>query len=61
MTARSGTNALVLESRRSGLVQIGKLGTLELQPGFFVYVGRAHGPGGVATRRKSSATLSTNP
>jgi Uri superfamily endonuclease len=31
-------------------VQIGRLGRLRLAPGFYVYVGSAGGPGGVAAR-----------
>ena len=34
-----GTYALVLESRTESAVQVGRCGTLLVQPGFFVYVG----------------------
>jgi Uri superfamily endonuclease len=45
-----GTYALILFCPRGKLVQIGKLGSLELRRGFYVYVGSALGPGGVRAR-----------
>lgn len=36
-------------SERAEIV-VGKLGVLEAQPGYYVYVGSAFGPGGVAAR-----------
>ena len=48
--ARPGTYALVLSSRSTDLIQIGRLGALQLQSGFYVYVGSALGPGGVRAR-----------
>ena len=30
----------------AAFIPIGKLGSLRLQPGFYMYVGSAHGPGG---------------
>jgi len=45
-----GTYALVLESRTETAVQVGRCGTLLVQPGFFVYVGSALGPGGLCAR-----------
>ena len=45
-----GTYALVLSSRASGYVRVGRLGRLRLQPGFYVYVGSALGSGGVRAR-----------
>ena len=48
--ARPGTYVLVLSSRSTDLVQIGRLGALQLQSGFYVYVGSALGPGGVRAR-----------
>jgi len=45
-----GTYALVL--RDSGRLEmlVGRLGTLAVEPGFYVYVGSALGPGGLASR-----------
>jgi Uri superfamily endonuclease len=48
--AYPGTYALVLASSVDALVRVGKLGRLHLQPGFYVYVGSAHGPGGLQAR-----------
>lgn len=45
-----GTYALLLEPARSGEVEIGARGTLVLEPGRYVYVGSALGPGGLAAR-----------
>ncbi len=45
-----GTYALVLTPRRTGTIRIGQLGELQLQPGFYVYVGSAFGPGGIRAR-----------
>ena len=48
--ARPGTYVLVLSSRLTDLIQIGRLGDLQLRSGFYVYVGSALGPGGVGAR-----------
>jgi Uri superfamily endonuclease len=50
MTAQPGTYMLILAANAAGTVRIGKLGTLPLQPGFYLYVGSAFGPGGLAAR-----------
>jgi Uri superfamily endonuclease len=45
-----GTYALVLESARARRLPVGRLGSIGLRPGFYVYVGSALGPGGLAAR-----------
>ncbi len=40
----------MLRSLRAGELEIGRLGSLELLPGCYVYVGSALGPGGVRAR-----------
>lgn len=50
LTPESGTYALILSSTKVAPVRIGKLGSLQLQPGFYVYVGSAHGSGGLRAR-----------
>lgn len=45
-----GTYALVLRSDSSGEVQIGRWDRLIVEPGYYVYVGSARGPGGVRAR-----------
>ena len=45
-----GTYALILSSPAPRSVVVGKLGTLKLKPGFYIYVGSAFGPGGLRAR-----------
>jgi len=48
--ARPGTYALILPSSVRRRVEIGKLGRLDVESGFYVYIGSAFGPGGLAAR-----------
>ena len=48
LKAQPGTYALVLSSSVPALIRVGRLGSLRLHPGFYTYVGSAHGPGGSA-------------
>ena len=50
MKPQPGTYALILTSTKSASIRVGRLGSLQLQPGFYVYVGSAHGPGGLHAR-----------
>ena len=59
--ARPGTYVLVLSSRSTDLIQIGRLGDLQLQSGYYVYVGSAFGPGGVRARLAHHLKLSSRP
>ena len=61
MTAQPGTYALVLECRKTDPLRVGKLGRLELQPGFYVYVGSAFGPGGLAARIQHHRRIAPRP
>ncbi len=45
-----GTYALLLSSTSDAEIRIGLLGDMQVQPGFYVYVGSALGPGGVRAR-----------
>jgi Uri superfamily endonuclease len=45
-----GTYALVFSASAEKSIPIGRLGLLDLRPGFYVYVGSAFGPGGVQAR-----------
>jgi Uri superfamily endonuclease len=45
-----GTYALVLQSHSNETIQVGRWGQLDLQPGYYIYVGSAFGPGGVRAR-----------
>ena len=50
MDSRKGTYLLVMRSERSRRVQVGKLGTIELNIGYYLYAGSAFGPGGIKAR-----------
>lgn len=50
MQSRSGTYALILHARSSGNIDVGRWGRLRVDPGFYVYVGSAGGPGGLRAR-----------
>jgi Uri superfamily endonuclease len=51
----------VLASQKTGQVGIGSLGTLELQRGFYVYVGSAFGAGGLAGRIGHHTQIAARP
>jgi Uri superfamily endonuclease len=61
MTSHPGTYALLLSCRSTGPVRIGRLGTLELQPGFYVYIGSAFGPGGLSARINHHRQIAARP
>jgi Uri superfamily endonuclease len=56
-----GTYTLILFSSDEKPVKIGKLGTLLLQPGFYVYIGSAFGPGGLKARTRHHLKKSNRP
>ena len=45
-----GTYALILQSRSTETIQVGRWGQLDLQLGYYTYVGSAFSPGGVRAR-----------
>jgi Uri superfamily endonuclease len=45
-----GTYGLVFKAQQNKRLVIGKLGTLNLQSGYYIYVGSAFGPGGLKAR-----------
>jgi Uri superfamily endonuclease len=47
---KPGTYALVLSCESNARIQIGRLGKMQLQPGYYVYVGSALGLGGLRAR-----------
>jgi Uri superfamily endonuclease len=61
ITAQPGTYALVLACRSARPLRIGRLGAVELQPGFYVYVGSAFGPGGLAARLQHHQGIAARP
>ena len=61
MHSLPGTYSLILSSSVEKSVNISKLGTLFLKPGFYVYIGSAFGPGGLKARIKHHFSYSTRP
>lgn len=50
MEPKPGTYALVLRCHTRAKAQIGRWGHLDIEPGYYIYVGSAFGPGGVSAR-----------
>jgi Uri superfamily endonuclease len=50
LPARPGTYAVVFRCRGTRTIAVGRLGRLALRAGWYVYVGSAFGPGGLAAR-----------
>ena len=46
----TGTYVLILHAEHERTIRIGRLGYLQVVPGFYLYVGSAFGPGGLAAR-----------
>jgi Uri superfamily endonuclease len=61
MRSLPGTYVLVFKSERNKRLVIGKLGILNLQPGYYVYVGSAFGPGGLKARIGHHRNTSSSP
>jgi Uri superfamily endonuclease len=61
ISARPGTYFLLLSSSTEAMIRVGQLGSLRLQPGFYVYVGSALGPGGVRARLAHHLRLAEHP
>jgi Uri superfamily endonuclease len=47
---KPGTYALILSCTSEARIQVGCLGTMQLQRGYYVYLGSALGPGGLCAR-----------
>ena len=61
MQALPGTYALIFSAARKGQLAVGKIGTLQVQPGFHVYVGSAFGPGGLKARIRHHSRRAAHP
>ena len=61
MKAQPGTYALGMRCSSDQQVEVGKLGSLRLQSGFYVYVGSAFGPGGLKARIAHHVKISERP
>jgi Uri superfamily endonuclease len=58
---KTGTYALILVSSSQKVIQIGRLGQLRLNPGYYIYIGSAFGPGGLKARISHHKRLSKHP
>ena len=61
MHPESGTYALILTTSIEKSIDIGKLGTLLVKPGYYAYVGSAFGPGGLKARINHHLNHSSRP
>ncbi len=50
MKPEQGTYALILQNHNKRSIQVGRLELINIEPGFYIYVGSAFGPGGVKAR-----------
>jgi Uri superfamily endonuclease len=50
MRSKPGTYALILQSHSTAMIQIGRWRQIDIQPGYYIYIGSAFGPGGVRAR-----------
>ena len=57
----TGTYALTYVCRTTRSIRVGKLGKLKLQPGYYLYVGSAFGPGGIRARIRHHLGESLSP
>jgi Uri superfamily endonuclease len=56
-----GSYLLLFHCRHAVTVTAGKLGALQLQPGYYLYCGSAFGPGGVKARTEHHRRISQHP
>ena len=61
MRNQPGTYAIVLTPNSERVIRIGKLGMLKLQAGYYIYIGSAFGPGGLAARIAHHKRISKRP
>jgi len=50
LKSQPGTYALIIQSDSKTCVQIGRWRQIDLEPGYYFYVGSAFGPGGTRAR-----------
>ena len=58
---RPGTYLLIFACQQVTAVQVGRLGKIKLQPGYYCYVGSAFGPGGIGARVAHHEKFSQKP
>jgi len=59
--AKSGAYVLVMHAVRHQSIEIGRLGAMQVVPGYYLYVGSAFGPGGVRARVSHHMRVSERP
>lgn len=57
----TGTYLLILHCSKKASVPIGRLGTLVTEPGYYIYVGSAFGPGGIPARLSHHEKVASTP
>ena len=58
---KPGTYTLILSCASDARIQVGRLGTMQLQRGYYVYLGSALGPGGLRARIAHHQKVSARP
>ena len=61
LSHESGTYILILRSAATRRIRVGRLGNLQLCPGYYVYIGSAFGPGGLRARIDHHQRLAKRP
>lgn len=61
MDSSRGNYLLILHAAKSFSAEIGKLGTMQGEAGYYYYCGSAFGPGGIAARVKHHGKISARP
>lgn len=61
MVNKKGTYALILKASAKKHVVVGRLGRLRIEPGFYMYIGSAFGPGGLKARMNHHLTPVAKP
>ncbi len=56
-----GAYVVWLEANAHSRVTIGRLGTMQLQPGYYAYIGSAMGPGGIRARLRHHLRIAVRP
>lgn len=61
LPAEPGSYLLVLEMESAASIQAGRLGSFDFAPGWYVYAGSAHGPGGLRARLERHRRITPTP
>ena len=61
ISSQPGSYLLIFSSTQRGSIQVGRVGTLALVHGYYLYIGSAFGPGGVRARVSHHYRISQRP